>query len=141
MAVQYGQQITDAWTAVDTALAVNAGATVNGGSMNIGANTDPQAVVVRLQLGLTNNAGVPSEGYDMDIIVQHSRDNATWPDNGEGQSLGNWYSAVVGAGITRSRYIEFQPMDRYSRLQYTSGCAADQYLVTMTAKQVFMQAG
>jgi len=140
MAVTYGQKIPLAFTTLDNALAVaNATPNVNGSSQDIGVNTSPQAVVVRAQLTVTNAAA--NDGYDLDVRVQFSPDNAAWPDAGRGQPLGNWYSATLGADIVRSEYIEFVPLDRYFRFQYDNNNVTDALAVTNKIKLVTMQAG
>ncbi len=140
MAVEYGQQITDAWTLVDTALNLaQASVNNNGSSFDIGANTNPQAVVLRAQLTLVNPEGAPADGYNLDIRVQSSRDDVNWPDAGMGQPLGNFYSAVVGAGIALSQYIELVPKDRYNRFQYDNNNPVDDSNVSMNVKTVLMQ--
>lgn len=140
MAVTYGQKITSSFTTLDNALAVNAATNnVNGSSADIGVNTSPQATVIRSQLTITNAAA--NDGYDLDVRVQFSPDNTNWPDAGFGHPLGNWYSAVLGADLTRSEYIEFVPMDRYFRFQYDNNNPTDNLAVTMKTKTVTMQAG
>jgi len=138
--VSYGQNIPVAWTTLNNALAVGAATpNVSGSSQDIGVNTIPQPVVVRSQITITNAAA--NDGYDLDIRVQFSPDNAAWPDAGRGQPLGNWYSAVLGDDLTRSEYIEFVPLDRYFRFQYDNNNVTDNLAVTHKIKLIKMQAG
>jgi hypothetical protein len=142
MAVDYGQNIVAPFTQVDNALNLPA-ATPNtsGTSYDVGANTNPQAVVLRGYINVVNPNGIPADGYDIDIRVQFSPDNANWPDAGLGHPLGNWYSAVVGAGITRSQHIEIPVKDRYARLQIDNNNPVDNLTFNSYVKIVLMQAG
>jgi len=140
MAVTYGQQITDAWETVDTALNLPQASTNNpGSSFDLGAATAPQDVVMRAQLTLDNPEGAPADGYNLDIRVQSSRDDVNWPDAGMGQPLGNFYDAAVGAEIVRSQLIEFVPKDRYNRFEYDNNNPVDDSDVTMNVKGISMQ--
>jgi len=140
MAVTYGQQITDAWQTVDTALNLPQASTNNhGSSFDLGAATAPQDVVMRAQLTLDNPEGVPADGYNLDIRVQSSRDGVNWPDDGMGQPCGNFYNAAVGAEIVRSQYIELVPKDRYNRFEYDNSNPVDDSDVTMNVKGISMQ--
>lgn len=142
MAVDYGQNITDVFTNVDVNLNLPAATpNTNGASFDIGDNTNPQAVVCRLYITLVNPAGGPVDGYDIDVRVQWSRDNALWPDAGMGAPLGNWNSAVVGAGITRSQIIDVPVKDRYGRLQIDNNNPVDNLTFNSWWKIVRMQAG
>jgi len=142
MAVDYGQNITDTYTNTDAALNLPA-ATPNtaGASFDVGDNANPQAPVLRFYLTLVNPAGGPVDGYDIDIRVQWSRDNATWPDAGLGHPLGNWTSAVVGAGVAKSQTIDIPVKDRYARLQIDNNNPVDNLTFNSFIKTTLMQAG
>jgi len=142
MAVDYGQNIVDVFTNVDVNLNLPAATpNTNGTSLDCGDNTSPQPVVLRFYLTLVNPAGGPVDGYDIDIRVQWSRDDATWPDAGLGAPLGNWNSAVVGAGITRGQIIDIPVKDRYARLQIDNNNPVDNLTFNSYIKMVLMQAG
>jgi len=142
MAVDYGQNITDVYTNVDVNLNLPAATpNTNGTSLDCGDNTNPQPVVLRFYLDLVNPNGVPADGYDIDIRVQWSRDDATWPDAGLGAPLGNWNSAVVGAGIARGQIIDIPVKDRYARLQIDNNNPVDNLTFNSWIKMVVMQAG
>jgi len=142
MAVDYGQNIVDVYTNVDVNLNLPAATpNTNGTSYDIGDNTNPQAVAIRVYITILNPAGGPADGYDIDIRIQWSRDDATWPDAGMGHPQGNWNSAVVGAGIARSQIIDIPVKDRYGRLQIDNNNPVDNLTFNSFIKIVRMQAG
>lgn len=108
--------------ALDTSVSVGAGATVSGSSKDLGTAT-PQSLVEAAQFAITN-AGT-TDGYDLDILVQFSDDNTTWPDTGFGLPLRNYRSTTAGADLTRSDILTFAPRLRYYRFQYTNNNATD----------------
>lgn len=142
MAVDYGQNIVDVFTNVDVNLDLPAATpNTNGTSYDIGDNTNPQAVALRVYITIVNPAGGPVDGYDIDIRSQWSRDDAAWPDAGMGHPQGNWNSAVVGAGIARSQIIDIPVKDRYGRLQIDNNNPVDNLTFNSFIKIVRMQAG
>ena len=123
MAGDIGQKL-GTLAALDSSLSVAAATNnVNGTYKDVGANTSPQPTVVGVQFAITNAGS--TDGYDLDVRVQFSDDNTTWPDAGEGQSLGNFYSSTAGADMTRSRIITLVPLLRYFRFQYDNNNATD----------------
>ena len=70
MAVAYGTEIADAWTAVDTSLNLAAATpNINGGGADLGDNTQPRAEVVEAQFKIVN----PKQ--TIDIIMEDPSDN------------------------------------------------------------------
>ncbi len=100
----------------------------NGTSHNWGPNEEPLPKTCVVQIGITNLAS--SDGYDLDVRVQFSEDDTKWPDAGEGQSLGNFFSAVAGDDLTRSRMLVVPVLARYQRLQYDNNNSSDNVTVS-----------
>lgn len=139
MPVEYGQKIDAALTTVDNAIALAAATNnINGSSFDIGANTDPQSVVVRVQFTIENQIGVPTDGYDVDIRVQASPDNTNWPDAGRGQPMGNFADPTVGGDLSLSEFLEFVPKSRYNRFQYDNNNGTDALVATTKILKVLM---
>lgn len=138
--MDYGQKIDASLTTIDNGITLTANtANQNGSSHDLGANTDPQAVVVRVQFTIENQEGSPTDGYDCDIRVQNSPDNSNWPDAGHGQALGNFTDTTAGADLTRSQFLEFVPKCRYFRFQYDNNNGTDDLVVTSKILEVLMQ--
>ena len=123
-------QDMDSLAALDTALAVASGTTVNGSSKDIGANTSPQATTVAMQFSITNAGS--TDGYDLDVYIQFSDDNTNWPDaisdsdaTTEGLLLANFFSSTAGADLGLSGIKTFVPKLRYFRAVYLNNNGTD----------------
>ena len=130
-------QLLDTLTALDSALAVNAGATANGTSKDLGVNTSPQSVVVAMQFVITNAGS--TDGFDLDVVIQFSDDDTNWPDAGEGLFLTNFFSAVAGDDIALSAIKTFVPKLRYFRATYTNNNGTDNLTVSSEEATHLMQ--
>lgn len=126
MANEYGQKL-NSYTSLDSALSVSAGSTANGTAKDIGANTSPQAVSVECEFALTQTGTTNSA--DLEVKVQFSDDNSTWPDTGEGDPIFTWKAGSVGADLTRSNAVSFRPKARYFRFQYKNNNGTDSFTV------------
>lgn len=114
---------------VDSGMVVTATKTNRSGSTHDwGTNDQPLPKTCVVQIGITNTGS--SDGYDLDVRAQFSEDDSKWPDAGEGQSLGNFYSAVAGDDLTRSRMLTVPVLARYQRLQYDNNNASDNLVVS-----------
>ena len=133
-----GGYLLGAPTALDSSLSCSAGgAYTNGSSFDLGANSSPQAVRNVVQLSIT---GGVTDGYDVEVFVQWSDDNATWPDNGEGAVLKAFTNTTGGASLGYSEWLEMpEPKARYGRLQYKNNNATDAVTVTSKVAQHKLQ--
>ena len=139
MAVDYGQKMA-ASQVIDNGITLTANTdNQHGSTLDLGASTDPQSVVVRLQVTIENQVGVPTDGYDVDIRIQSSEDDTNWPDDGHGQPMGNFADPAAGADLTRSEWLEFVPKCRYVRCELDNNNGADDLVFTSRYKEVLMQ--
>ena len=125
----------DTLAALDAATSVTKGATVNGTGKDIGNDTIPQQMLIAAQFAITN-AGT-TDGYDVDVTVQFSDDNTTWPDSvgsskatTQGLSLCNMYSATAAADLALSAIYTFVPELRYFRFVFKNNNGTDAVSVT-----------
>jgi len=122
--------------AVDSSLVTSASATTNGSSFDLGVNTSPQAVRNVAQFTFTGGA---TNGYDMEVRVQWSDDNTTWPSSGEGDIVLVRTDSTASASLT-SQWVELPaPKARYARFQYKNNNATDAVTVSSEVAQHKLQ--
>ena len=125
-------------TSIDSSSSVSAGGTLAGSSFDLGASTSPQAVRTVAQFAITNSG--TTDGYDLEVKVQWSEDNSTWPDSGEGTIVMVRTSTTAGADITWTQWIELpEPKARYARFFYTNNNGTDSLSVSSKVAQHILQ--
>ncbi len=95
-----------------------------------GVNAEPLPKTCVVRLGITNPGS--TDGYDLNVRAKFAGATgaANWASAGEGQSLGNFYSAVAGADLARTRLLVVPVLNRYMRLEYDNNNGSDNLTVS-----------
>ena len=131
-----GGYLLNSPAAVDSSLSASATTTTNGSSFDLGTNTSPQAVRNVAQFDFTGGA---TDGYDMEVTIQWSDDNATWASSGEGDIVLVRTDTTASATL-KSQWVELPaPKARYARFVYKNNNATDAVTVSSKVAQHKLQ--
>jgi len=117
---------------VDNQKVVSAGGTWSAGNSTDCRDTTsgyaPLYAVATFKI--ENNEGSPTEGIDLEVLVQFSDDNTNWPDDGQGHPIFAHVDSDTGSSLTLSRHCEFAVPQRYCRFLYRNNNSSDDLKVT-----------
>ena len=117
-----------------------------GGSWDAGSSQDCQdatsgylPLYVAATFTIQNNEGSPTEGIDLEVLVQFSADDTDWPDDGQGHPIFAHVDSDVGISLGQSRTCVFEVPLRYFRFLYRNNNSSDGLKVTSKIGRAYLE--